>query len=131
LRIATGLIAQRNRERVKVAAPNATLGAGGTHFGMLFCHSDCGAIRLPGGVPPKDGLYLDVAAGAVTVTNAAGAQWVNAGQFAYVPPDVSAPPMLVPPGQGIQVTMPAAIARNRAAGSAAGEVHSEDGCPTQ
>jgi len=131
LRKVTGLIGRRNRERVRVVTPNAALGIAGTHFGMLFCQGDCDAIRLPGGGAPLNGLHLDVALGAVTVTNAAGTQRVNAGQFAYAPPDASAPPAIVPPGQGIQVTMPQAIARNVAAGRSAGAVHSDDGCPTR
>ena len=129
LRKVTGLIGRRNRDAVRVAAPNATIGIRGTHFGMLFCQSDCGAIRLPGGLPPQNGLHLDVAAGAITVTNPAGTQMVNTGQYAFAPPPgVSAPPMIVPPGQGIQVTMPPAIARNDTSGRTMGAARSDDGC---
>lgn len=128
LRKVTGLIGRRNRDSVKVAAPTATIGIRGTHFGMLFCQSDCGAIRLPGGVAPPNGLHVDVAAGAVTVTNPAGTQLVNAGQFAFAPLDVKVPPAIVPPGQGIQVTMPPAIARNDTGGRTMGANRNDDGC---
>jgi len=128
LRKVTGLIGRRNRDSVRVAAPNATIGIRGTHFGMLLCQSDCGAIRLPGGTVPQNGLHLDVAAGQVTLSNPSGTQLVNAGQFAYAPADVKAPPIIVPPGQGIQVTMPPAIARNDTGGRTMGANRNDDGC---
>jgi hypothetical protein len=131
MRAVSGTIARRSSERVKVVVSGATIGMRSAHFGILFCSGDCSAIRRPGDVPPKDGLHLDVAAGAVTVSNRAGTQRVNAGQFAYAPPGASAAPVIVPPGQGIQVTMPSAIARNATADSAAGQQHSSDGCATQ
>ena len=44
--------------------------------------------------------------------DAAGQQIVNIGQFAYVPNNTTAP-AIVPPHQGIQITMPQSISRNR------------------
>jgi len=129
MRAVTGTIARRSGDRVKVVVSGTTIGMRNAHFGTLLCRGDCGAIRMPGNVPPKDGMHLDVAAGEVTVRNAAGPQSVKAGQFAYAPPDAGAPPAIVPPGQGIQVTMPLAIARNAA--PVAGGATSEQGCPTQ
>ena len=128
LRKVTGLIGRRNRDNVRLAAPTATIGIRGTHLGMLFCHNDCGMIRMPGGVPPQNGLHLDVAAGAVTLTNQAGTQLVNAGQFAFAPLDPKLPPVIVPAGQGIQVTIPPAIARNDATGRTLGANRNDDGC---
>lgn len=128
LRKVTGLIGRRNRDSVRVAAPNATIGIRGTHFGMLLCQGDCGAIRLPGGAVPQNGLHLDVAAGQVILSNPSGTQTVNAGQFAFAPADVKTPPIVVPPSQGIQVTMPPAIARNDTGGRTMGANRNDDGC---
>ena len=129
MRAVTGMIAGRGSERVKVVVPGARIAMRSAHFGVLLCRGDCGAIRMPGNVPPKDGMHLDVAAGEVTLTSTAGAQSVKAGQFAYAPADAGAPPAVVPARQGIQVTMPLAIARNAA--PVAGGATSEQGCPTQ
>ena len=128
LRKVTGLVGRRNRDRVRVAAPNATIGIRGTHFGMLLCQSDCGSIKLPGGAAPANGLHVDVAAGAVTLNNQGGTQQVNAGQFAFASADARVPPAIVPPSQGIQVTMPPAIARNDTQGRTMGANRSDDGC---
>lgn len=129
MRKVSGAIPRRSSHRVKVLVSGATIGMGNVHFGVLLCRSDCGAIRMPGNIPPKDGVHLDVAAGAVAMANTAGKRHVKAGQFAYAPPDASAPPAIVPPQNGIQVTMPLAIARNAASGG--GGAHAEQGCPTQ
>ena len=129
MRKTTGAIARRSGDRVKVVVSGRTIGMGNAHFGILYCRGDCGEIRMPGNVPPKDGMHLDVAAGAVTVTNSAGTQRIKAGQFAFALPDARAAPAIVPARQGIQVTMPLAIART--AGPAGDAERSEPGCPTQ
>ena len=120
MRSVTGLIGRRNREKVLVTAPNATVGIRGTHFGMLVCQNDCGSIATPRGGPPPNGTHIDVLDGAVTVRNSAGTQTLNAGQFGYVRDNVT-PPVQVPPAQGIQVTMPAAISRNAGTGGTVGK----------
>jgi len=120
MRSVTGLIGRRNREKVLVSAPNATVGIRGTHFGMLVCQNDCGGIPTPRGGPPPNGTHIDVLDGAVTVRNSAGQQVLNAGQFGYVRDNVT-PPVQVPPAQGIQVTMPMAISRNAGSGGTVGK----------
>jgi len=120
MRSVTGLIGRRNRDKVLVSAPSATIGIRGTHFGMLVCQNDCGSIPTPSGGPPPNGLHVDVLDGAVTVRNNAGQQVLNAGQFGYVR-DTATPPVQVPPAQGIQVTMPVAISRNAGTGATVGK----------
>jgi hypothetical protein len=130
MRSVTGLLGQRNKERFSVRTPTATIGIRGTHFGALFCQNDCGAIKTPSGAPPADGLHVDVASGAISLTNTGGTQIVNAGQFAYVRDSVTAP-VIQPPSQGIQVTMPASISQNNAAGRTAGAKSNDSECVVQ
>lgn len=125
LRSVTGLLGKRNRDKVSYNTPTATVGIRGTHFGALFCQNDCGNIPTPAGSAPPNGLHVDVLDGSVTVSNAAGAQTINAGQFGYVR-DVATPPAQVPPQQGIQVTMPLAISRNSATGATVGKTQSDE-----
>ena len=127
MRSVTGLLGKRNRDKVAVIAPNATIGIRGTHFGMLLCQGDCGAIQTPGGGPPPNGLHVDVLDGSVSVRNNAGQQVLAAGQFGYVR-DNSTPPVQVPSQQGIQVTMPLAISRNAGAGSTVGKGRQDNEC---
>lgn len=120
LRAVTGLIGKRNREAVNYSTVTATIGIRGTHFGALSCNNDCGGIPTVTGKPPENGLHLDVADGAIVVRNEGGQQQFAAGQFGYVR-DAATPPIVVPPQQGIQVTMPPAISQNDAAGRGVGK----------
>jgi hypothetical protein len=119
-RAVTGLLGKRNKDRVSFGTETATIGIRGTHFGALLCQGDCNNIQTVTGKPPADGLHVDVAVGAVSVTNSAGQVQLNAGQFGYVPGPTT-PPTVVPPQQGIQVTMPASIAQNKGAGRGVGK----------
>ena len=119
LRAVTGLIGKRNRDNVSFKAPTATIGIRGTHFGMVFCNNDCANMPTTNGAPPANGLHLDVAVGAVAVINPAGSTLLNAGQFGYVANAQSAP-AVVPPQQGVQVTMPQNISQNKASGRSVG-----------
>lgn len=113
MRMVTGLIAKRNRDKISVRAPSATIGIRGTHFGALFCYQEnCADIPTASGLAPADGLHVDVASGAITLTNSAGTAEFTAGQFGYLA-DGNALPELVPPERGIRVTMPSSIAANR------------------
>jgi hypothetical protein len=112
MRMVTGLIAKRNRDRIAIRAPSATIGIRGTHFGALFCQGNCADVPTITGRPPADGLHVDVASGAISITNAAGTAEFTAGQFAYLP-GANMLPQLVPPAEGIRVTMPNSIAANR------------------
>ena len=73
-----------------------------------------------GGSPPPNGLHVDVTNGAITMSNPAGTVQINAGQFGYVP-SANTPPAIVPPQQGIQVTMPNSIAQNKGSGKGLGK----------
>lgn len=120
LRAVTGLIGKRNREAVSFSTVTATIGIRGTHFGALSCNNDCGGIPTVSGRPPENGLHLDVADGAIIVTNQGGQQQFAAGQFGYVR-DAATLPAVVPPQQGIQVTMPPSISQNNASGRGVGK----------
>lgn len=119
LRAVTGLIGKRNHPAVSVNTPTATIGIRGTNFGALFCHQDCANIPSISGQPLADGLHVDVADGAILLQNPAGQQLISAGQFGFVPGN-TLPPVLVPPQQGVQVTMPSAISQNDATGTGIG-----------
>lgn len=120
LRAVTGLIGKRNKEKVKFATETATIGIRGTNFGALLCQNDCGGIPTTGGTPPPNGLHIDVTNGAITVSNPAGSVQISAGQFGFVP-NPNTPPAIVPPQQGIQVTMPSSIAQNKGSGKGVGK----------
>lgn len=111
LRAVTGLIGKRNRDKVNVQTATATIGIRGTHFGALFCQGDCGGVPTVTGRPPANGLHVDVADGAIVLSNAAGQQLINTGQFGFVAAS-NVLPVIVPANQGIQVTMPQSISRN-------------------
>jgi hypothetical protein len=129
LRAVTGLVGKRSRDKVSFATTTATVGIRGTHFGALICQNDCGGIPTVSGKPPENGLHLDVADGAIVVRNAAGQQVITAGQFGFVQ-SPSTMPVLVPPSQGIQVTMPSSISQNNTSGRGIGKVK-ENECAVQ
>ncbi len=120
LRAVTGLIGKRNREKVSFQTETATIGIRGTHFGALLCQNDCGGVPTTGGSPPPNGLHVDVTNGAISMSNPAGTVQINAGQFGFVP-NANTPPVIVPPQQGIQVTMPNSIAQNKGSGKGVGK----------
>ena len=119
LRMVTGLVGKRNPHRVHVNTLTATVGIRGTHFGLLMCQADCTDILTDSGQPPLDGLHIDVASGVIFVKNQVGEQLMSAGQFGHVP-DLRTAPRVVPPREGIQVTMPQNISLNSAAGRSVG-----------
>jgi len=120
LRAVTGLIGKRNREKVSFQTETATIGIRGTHFGALLCQNDCGGVPTTGGQPPPDGLHVDVASGAIIMSNAGGTVQINAGQFGFVA-NARTAPVIVPPQQGIQVTMPSSISQNKGGGRGIGK----------
>jgi len=119
LRAITGLIGKRNRDAYKVRTATATIGIRGTHFGVLLCADNCAGIPTVSGSAPENGMHVDVARGAIIVSNGAGQQLVNAGQFGFVRDNLTAP-VLTPPQDGVRVTMPQAISQNNAGGSGIG-----------
>lgn len=110
LRAITGLLGQRSRDKVSFQTATATIGIRGTNFGALLCQNDCAGIPTASGQPPGNGLHLDVTDGAIVVSNGAGSVQINLGQFGFVA-DPGTPPTVVPPGQGVQVTVPGTIER--------------------
>lgn len=126
LRMVTGLVGKRSREKVMVSSEISSIGLRGTHFGALLCNSDCANVPTVTGRPPSNGLHVDVVDGAIVLFNGAGQQQINAGQFGYVQSPQMAP-RIVPPSQGIQVTMPPAISQNNSRGQGIGQAK-EDEC---
>ena len=112
MRAVSGLIGKRNRAAVQYTTPTATIGIRGTHFGALYCSGDCTEVPTVGGTVPPDGLHVDVAQGAIDLTNDAGKVLVNTGEFGYVV-GRSNLPILVSPERGVQVTMPPSISQNK------------------
>jgi len=111
LRAVTGLVGKRNHDAVSFDTPTATIGIRGTNFGALFCQNDCGGVPTSSGSTLQNGLHVDVSQGGVVLTNPAGQQELQAGQFGLVA-NLNTPPMVVPPTQGVPVTMPLSISRN-------------------
>ena len=120
LRAVTGLVGKRNRNAVSFGTVTATIGIRGTHFGALICQNDCGGVPTVSGKPPENGLHLDVADGAIVVRNGAGQQVISAGEFGFVQ-NANTAPVIVPPSQGVQVTMPSSISQNKSSGGGIGK----------
>ena len=125
LRSVSGVLGKRNRDRVSCATPTATVGIRGTNFGLLYCQGDCSGIAGAGKTLPN-GLHVDVAQGAVILQNAGGTLVLATGQFGFVAPGGA--PVVVPPSQGIQVTMPQSISRNAGGGSTLGGRRTDSEC---
>ena len=84
LRAVTGVIAKRNRDNYRVKTPAATMGVRGTDFTVRFCNGDCNDLEDYGAPAPDDGVYTGVNKGGIVMTNAAGSQLYNVGQFGYI-----------------------------------------------
>jgi len=119
MRSVTGLLGKRSPDKFKVNTAAATIGIRGTHFGALLCNNDCANIPTVSGKAPENGLHTDTAQGTVIVSNAAGSIIVPAGSFSHTP-GANIPPKLVPPSQGVQVTMPPSISTNKGNGNGLG-----------
>jgi hypothetical protein len=120
LRAVTGLIGKRSREKVSFATETATIGIRGTHFGALLCQNDCGGVPTTAGVTPSNGLHVDVTSGAITMSNKAGTIELTPGQFGFAASGTT-PPVPVPPGQGVTVTMPSSISQDKGGGRGVGK----------
>lgn len=105
LRSVTGLLARRNPASYRLAAPSATIGIRGTHYGALVCNNDCAGVSGPGGGQPANGLHIDVSDGVIVVTTRAGATEFRIGEYGYVA-NQNVLPVLVPPSQGTRVNLP-------------------------
>ena len=120
LRSVTGLIGKRSPHKYQMNTPVATIGIRGTHFGALLCNDDCADIPTVAGHTPENGLHTDTVQGATVVSNDRGSVDVPAGAFSYTA-SAGTQPKLVPPDQGIQITMPASISNNRDNGNGVGD----------
>lgn len=120
LRAVTGLIGKRNREKVSFQTETATIGIRGTHFGALLCQNDCGGVPTTSGTPPPNGLHVDVTNGAIVMSNGAGSVQINTGQFGFVV-NSGTLPVIVPPQQGVQVTVPSSITQGKGGGRGIGK----------
>lgn len=119
MRSVTGLLGKRNPDKYKVKTGAATIGIRGTHFGALLCNNDCGNLQTVTGKAPPNGLHTDTVQGTTVITNAAGSIEVPAGSFSYTA-NMNTAPVIVPPSQGIQVTMPTSISSNKSKGGGIG-----------
>jgi hypothetical protein len=108
MRAVTGLISTRSRDRVRYDTPVATIGIRGTHFGLLFCQSDCAGLEGLKGQPLRDGLHVDLVQGAIELANRAGTLQMAEGQFAYVA-DADTAPRLAGEDEGIPCRLPASV----------------------
>lgn len=118
LRAVTGLVGKRNHDAVNFDTPTATIGIRGTNFGALFCQNDCGGVPTQSGNTPPNGLHVDVSQGSIVLSNPAGQQVYQVGQFGYVANPTTVP-VIIPPTQGVPVTMPLSISRNAPAPTSA------------
>ncbi|MBP9712916.1 MAG: FecR domain-containing protein [Sterolibacterium sp.] len=123
LRALTGLIGKRNHDAVNFKTPTATIGIRGTDFGALYCNNDCAGMATFSGQTPENGLYLDVADGAIFVQNNAGQQDYAVGQFGFVR-DATSPPVVIPPQQGVQAPVPPQVSQETPASSGVGHTGS-------
>ena len=99
LRSVSGKIGKRgNQDAYEMKTPTATIGIRGTTYGATFCQgASCGAV------PP--GLYVDVTAGQIVVSNKGGTQNFSAGQFGFTP-SINTPPVIIPKNPGVSFTPP-------------------------
>ena len=88
LRAITGFLGKRNKEKVSYVTPTATIGIRGTNLGAQL--------------DAEGGLHVDVAEGAVVVTNKGGHLEVSVGQFAFVRSG-DTPPTLEVSGKKVEV----------------------------
>jgi len=113
LRMITGLLGQRSRDKFKMGTSTATIGIRGTTFNVDDCSAGgpgCGDL------PP--GVYVGVSDGNVEVANESGRTVIGAGQYSIVPRNQAPRPTANP---GLVFTPPAAFAAPGAVGGRASE----------
>ncbi len=101
LRAITGAVGKRgDPDSYKMKAPSATIGIRGTTYECKICSGNCPGLA--------NGLYFFVAEGAIKVSNPAGMQHLDAGQYAYVK-DPGTKPVILPGNPGQNFALPPAV----------------------
>ncbi len=96
LRVLTGLIGKRHRDRWHLASPVATVGIRGTAFSVVHCAQDCAEAD---GAAAPDGTYGVVFEGRIAVENDAGSREFGVDEGFFVADAATAPrPLLGRPG---------------------------------
>ena len=113
LRMITGLLGQRSRDKFKMGTSTATIGIRGTTFNVDDCATTAAGC---GDLPP--GVYVGVTDGSVEVSNPAGNMVIGVGQYSIVPRNQAPRPTANP---GLAFTPPAAFAGPGAVGGRASE----------
>ena len=130
MRAISGLIGHRgNRDAYKAQAGVATIGIRGTRYGLLLCQDNCQGLLTASTStddakedpdkkqdPDKkshtsslgNGLYLEVSAGEIAVSNDAGERDYRVGQYGYVG-TLNALPALLPQDPGLNQALPATL----------------------
>lgn len=131
MRVITGFVGKRgNQDAYKSDVKVATMGVRGTRYGVRLCESSeqdgkrvstCDDIVKigKGAAVPKDGLFVEVTEGAVSVANEGGERIVRIGEFSYVS-DIKTPAVLLPEDPGIGATLPSDLASRPGAGGLLG-----------
>ena len=113
LRMITGLLGQRSRDKFKMGTSTATIGIRGTTFNVDDCATTAAGC---GDLPP--GVYVGVTDGSVEVTNPEGRMVIGAGQYSIVPRNQAPRPTANP---GLVFTPPSAFSGPGAVGGRASE----------
>lgn len=91
LRAITGAIGNRDADTYRIVSRQTTLGIRGTEYALRICGQD--ECRTGGADPDalREGLYVGVDEGRVSLLNESGETFVEAGQLRYVAGPASAP----------------------------------------
>ena len=106
-RTMTGRISSRDRSAYRVSTPSAVIGIRGTNYVARICQQDCDA-------QDKDGLYVGVSEGSITLTNDAGTLVLEKNEFGFAA-DFQTPPekLLMPPNplqnEGLEISEEALV----------------------
>jgi len=110
LRLVTGIVGNRNRNKFQIGTQTATIGIRGTTFNVDDCVAAGGGEGCRGIEP---GIYVGVTNGAVELSNAEGRLLIRAGQFSRVTRGVAPRPVANP---GLLFSPPPSFLRTASAG---------------
>jgi hypothetical protein len=126
MRAVSGLIGHRgNPDAYKAQAGVATIGIRGTRYGLLLCNDNCQSLLADSLAPDEadknkekdkkhvtstlgNGLYLDVTAGEIVVSNDAGSRDYTVGQYGRVNNGNTLPALLAQ-DPGLNQLLPASM----------------------